>query len=229
MKCSSISYNVELSKKLGINSAIFVSLLDMFINGGDERIIIDRELIYDRTGLDFEMQEDVEKKLADVGLLAIRKVRNSDSKNYYGIDYAKLEKVLDDETFQIDSVRSSLTKKEKMKKETKQEKHLKELKRCVDTDDEVLKQSIFDWIDSVHEAGKYLTTQAVRLNVNQLMLFSSSQKDRLDVLSISIKNGWKDLNWAMDRLKKKKDGRNFANYGSIKFEDEDESLSDTVF
>jgi hypothetical protein len=199
----------------------------MFINGGDERIIVDRELIYDRTGLDFEMQEDVEKKLVGVGLLAVRKVRNSDSKNYYGIDYVKLEKVLNDETFFIDSACSALTKKEKMKKETKQEKHLKELKRCVDTDDEVLKQSIFDWIDSVHEAGKYLTTQAVKLNVNQLMMFSTSQKDRLDVLSISIKNGWKDLNWAMDRLQKKKDGRNFANYGSIKFEDE--TLSDAVF
>jgi hypothetical protein len=227
MRCFSISYDVGLSKKIGINSAIFISFLDMFINGGDERIIVDKELIYDRTGLDFEMQDDIEKKLTSIGLLTVRKVRNSDCKNYYGIDYTILEKVLYDDSFQIDSNRSSLSKKEKMKKETKEEKHLKELKRCIDVDDEVLKQSIFDWIDSVHEAGKYMTTQAVKLNVKQLMLFSSSQKDRLDVLSISIKNGWKDLNWAMERLKKSKDSRNFANYGSIKFEDE--SLSDKVF
>lgn len=227
MRCFCISYDVSLSKKIGINPAIFISFLDMFINGGDERIIIDKELIYDRTGLDFEMQDDIEKKLTSIGLLTVRKVRNSDCKNYYGIDYTILEKVLNDDSFQIGSNRSSLSKKEKMKKETKEEKHLKELKRCIDVDDEVLKQSIFDWIDSVHEAGKFLTTQAVRLNVKQLMVFSSSQKDRLEVLSISIKNGWKDLNWAMDRLQKKKDSRNFANYGEIKFNDD--SLSNEVF
>lgn len=225
MKSSSISYNVDLSKKIGINSAIFISLLDMLINSGDERIILDREFIYDRTGLDFEMQEAIENLLVKNDLIAVRKVRNSDCKNYYGIDYVKLEKIIEDKDFQIDS--APLTKKEKMKKETKAEKHLKELKRNVDVDDEVVKQSIFDWIDSVHEAGKYLTTQAVRLNVKQLMLFSSSQKDRLEALSISIKNGWKDLNWAMDRLQKKKDGRNFANYGDIKFDDD--SLSNEVF
>lgn len=225
MKSSSISYNVDLSKKLGINSAILVSLLDTMINGGDERIVLEREFIYDRTGLDFEMQEAIEALLVKIGLLTVRKVRNSDYKNYYGIDYGNLEKIVEDASFQVDSF--PLTKKEKMKKETKAEKHLKELKLSVEADDEVVKQGIFDWIDSVHEAGKFLTTQAVRLNVKQLMLFSSSQKDRLEVLSISIKNGWKDLNWAMDRLQKKKDGRNFANYGDIKFNDD--SLSDEVF
>ena len=112
MKSSSISYNVDLSKKIGINSAIFISLLDMLINSGDERIILDREFIYDRTGLDFEMQEAIESLLVKNDLIAVRKVRNSDCKNYYGIDYVKLEKLIEDKDFQIDS--APLKKKENL-------------------------------------------------------------------------------------------------------------------
>ena len=107
---------------------------------------------------------------------------------------------------------------------------MKRLKSVVKVDDDELRGYIFDWIDSVIDGGKLLTVQSVKINVEQLLSFSNNKKDLIDVLLTATKNSWRDFSWVIDKKKKgvsDSGGRNFADYGSIKFSNE--SLSDVSF
>lgn len=219
---SNLSYNVSIAKKIGVVCAILVSVIDSSIME-DDKVMLSREYIFNRSGIDEQAQEEAEEKLKSIGVLKIRKSRGSDDKNYYTLNYEKLGETFCSPDSAVESLVSVKTPKQK--KMTKKEAVIVGLKRSVSGDiDPVIKQYIFDWIDSVIESGNYLTKQSVSINIKQLIEFSKNQKDLIDVLQIATKNSYRDLSWAMDRVKKssivEKSGRNFANYPSIKFEDD---------
>lgn len=226
MKYSTMSYNLELSKLVGVIPSIFLSFVDMNVNEGNEKVVLSRDYIFDRTGIPQDKQEIAEGILINVGVLERRKVRNSDTENYYGIDYDVLNS-MDSSSI---SILEKSCKKKIVSNETKKEKTLKRLKSVVKVDDDELRGYIFDWIDSVIDGGKLLTVQSVKINVEQLLSFSNNKKDLIDVLLTATKNSWRDFSWVIDKKKKgvsDSSGRNFADYGSIKFSNE--SLSDVSF
>ena len=227
----SISYSVDIAKRIGVTSAVLISFLDSFIDAKDDKVLLSRDFIYAKTGIQIETQKSLEENLSKIGVISVRKARNVEDKNHYGVNYEEIDSLLNSSSVSIVPVQKAedATKK-RVSKETKKEQTLRKLKNCVDVSDDVIKQYIFDWIDSVVESGNYLTTQSVKINVSQLLSYSNEQQDLIDVLLLSTKNSWRDLGWAMERLKKKQkdlDGRNFADYGNIKYSKE--SLAEVVF
>ena len=96
------SYNIDIAKLFGINSAILLTCLDMEYcyqkrNNkilDNDAISLSRAEIYERTALDDTQQSDVEFSLIECGVLSMKPVQNSSSKNYYIINFIQLEKIL---------------------------------------------------------------------------------------------------------------------------------------
>lgn len=212
------SYNVDIAKLIGPLSAIYVSFIDKLLIR-NEKLLLSRNQIFDYTGIDFDKQDEIENNLTYCGILDIKNVRGSSEKKNYILNYDRLEIILNDptkinEVYKLSTVKSK--PKEKVSKETKKEQMLKRLKNAVKIDDEVLKQHIFDWIDSVIEKGNYLTTQSVKINIEELNKFTSSQSIAIQVLNIATKNCWRDLSWAMNKVTPELDNKNnFADYNNI--------------
>ncbi len=212
------SYNVDIAKLIGPLSAIYVSFIDKLLIR-NEKLLLSRSQIFDYTGIDFDKQDEIENNLIYCGIMDVKSARGSSEKKNYILNYDRLEVILNDptkinEVYKLSTVKSK--PKEKISKETKKEQTLKRLKSAVKIDDEVLKQHIFDWIDSVIEKGNYLTTQSVKINVEELNRFTSSQSIAIQVLNMATKNCWRDLSWAMNKITPEIDNKNnFADYNNI--------------
>lgn len=212
------SYNVDVAKSIGVLSAIYVSFIDKLLIK-NEKLALSKNQIYDYTGIDFDKQDEVEDNLVKCGIMDIKGPRTNSDKKSFSINYSRLEEILNDPK-KLDEVYFFTTvdkkPKEKVSKETKKEQNLRKLKNSVKIDDEVLKVHIFDWIDSVMDSGKYLTVQSIKINVEQLKKFTSSQDIAIQVVDMSAKNCWRDLEWAMNKVKPEIDNKNnFADYSSI--------------
>lgn len=231
---STFSYNVDLAKIVGPLSSIFISLIDFYQkNNNGDKVSLDRNTIYNNIGIDEQSQLSIENNLVLGNVLEVKNVRGPSDKNYYCLNYEELSKILkeDKNYFTMNVVNNKINNK-KEDKETKKEKTLKRLKNCVKIEDQVIKQYVFDWIDSVIESGNYLTTQSVKINVDQLVKFSQDQDKLIEVLLISTKNSWKDLSWAMNRVSQNKviKNNNFSNYSEIRFSnDKDNQVVQEAF
>ena len=61
-----------------------------------------------------------------------------------------------------------------------------------------------------------MTAQSVKINVEQLNKFTSSQDVAIQVVDMATKNCWRDLEWAMNKTNAEIDNKNnFANYNNI--------------
>lgn len=230
---STFSYNVDLAKIVGPLSSIFISLIDFYQkNNNGDKISLDRSTIYNNIGIDEQSQLSIENNLVLGKVLEVKSVRGPSDKNYYSLNYEELSKILkeDKNYFTVNIINNKINSK-KEAKETKKEKTLKRLKNAVNIDDQVIKQYIFDWIDSIIESGNYLTTQSIKINVDQLVKFSTDQSKLIEVLLIATKSNWKDLTWAMNRVSQNKinSGNNFSNYSEIKFNNKSEQVIQEAF
>ena len=212
------SYNIDIAKSIGVLSAIYVSFIDKLLIR-NEKLTLSKNQIYDYTGIDYDKQDEVENNLIKCGIMDIKGPRTNSNKKSYLINYDRLEELLKnpDKINEVYVFTTMLKKpKEKVSIETKKEQNLKKLKSAVKIDDEVLKQHIFDWIDSVIDGGKFLTQQSVKINIEQLNKFTSSQDTAIQVVDMSAKNCWRDLEWAMNKISPEIDNKNnFANYSNI--------------
>lgn len=212
------SYNIDVAKILGPLSSIYVSFIDKLLTK-NEKVLLSKNQIYNYTGIDFNKQDEVEKNLTYCGIMDIKEARGNSDKRSYFINYDRLNIILNNpekinEVYTLSTVKQK--PKEKVSRETKKEQTLKRLKNSVKIEDEVLRQHIFDWIDSVIEKGGYLTTQSVKINVEELSKFTSSQSIAIEVLNIATKNCWRDLSWAMNKVDTGLDNKNnFVDYSSI--------------
>lgn len=212
------SYNVDIAKIVGPLSAIYISFIDKLLIR-NEKLLLSKSQIFDYTGIEPDKQDEIENNLTYCGIMDIKNARGSSDKKNYCINYDRLDSILTNpdkinEIYRLSTIAPK--KKEKVSKETKKEQTLKRLKNAVKIDDEVLKQHIFDWIDSVIEKGGYLTTQAIRINIEELKKFTSSQSLAIQVLNMATKNCWRDLSWAMNKVDTGIDSKNnFADYSNI--------------
>lgn len=212
-----VSYNLDIAKILGPVSAIYISFIDrMYTENKAEKLSISRSDIFEKTGIDQDKQLEVEKYLYSRGILEIQNLRNSTEKNYYSLNYERLESILQnpEKINEIYKLSTNNPFKKKVDKETKKEQTLKRLKNAVRIDDEVIRQYAYNWIDSIIEGGGYITTQSIKINIDELMKFSSTQDIAIKVLRIATKNCWRDLTWAMNRVNSDI-SNNFADYSNI--------------
>lgn len=226
------SYIVEYAKSFGPVSAIFINLLSNFNDQSESGdVVLSREEIYNYTGLNDADQMKAEEFLVKLGIIRIKSFKGNDLKNHYFFDESKVdslkEKTLDSLStmfgFNVSAPVKTVTKNvfsERQKKENKKDQLIKSLKSVINVEDSVLRQYLCDWIDSVIERGNTLTRSAVKLNIENLQNFTTDQELAIKVLKIAIINGWRDLYWAIEKVKPVKknsiSGNNFANYSDIK-------------
>lgn len=201
---NSNSYSVDIAKVFGVRNAVFISMLFRKTDCVTEKgMPICRQDIFNMTGLTNKEQEDVENALVTSGVIVVNKVRNSNEKNYYIVNEDCLCKYLNidyDRRTQQLLVPNDAPKKKRV---TKKEQLVNKIKSSLTIDDEVIKQYVCDWIDTISVNDKiYLTKSSVDLSLKELFSFSDNKDTILDILKIAIKRGLKDLSWAIDSYKK---------------------------
>lgn len=237
-----ISYNVDIAKILGINSAVFLTCIDMeycfqkrnnkLLDNG--AIVLSRAEIYGRTALDDEQQSDTELSLSECGIITIKPVQNSSSKNYYIINFSQLDKILtsDDPTKIVASEKANqFIRGRRTEPVSKRQTYINKLKTKVKMEDPVIQQYFVDWIDAVYANPKgFLSDHSVLIAQQELMEYAKDNQDvQIKVLKEAIKGGYRDMTWAIKNYEENNgmSSRNFASYLDIKVDPS--SIPDEVF
>lgn len=216
-----MDYNVDVAKKFGLCSATFINLLQksaiLFSNND---IVLTREMIYDLTGLDEQMQKTVEKALIDCGVISVKNFKGYENKYHYILNNDRFVQILNSVVDDFTGCSIKYSNPNNLQAKSKKIIITNKLKNSVNVDDPILKQYIFDWIDSLYENKKSLTVKGLQLFLQDLMKYKdeNSVDDCINVLKIAIKNGWKDIGWAMLKNNESKatdNSKNFANYFDI--------------
>ena len=90
------SYNVDVAKKLGVFSSIYISFIDKLLIR-NEKLMLSRTQIYDYTGISESKQEEAERELVSCGVMEINGPRTNSNKRSYNINYDRLNAVISGE------------------------------------------------------------------------------------------------------------------------------------
>ena len=235
------SYNVDVAKVFGICSSIFLSCLDSEFQyqernkglSADSSISLSRAEIYARTALDDDKQVEVETSLKEVGVLAVKPLKNIPNKNYYIINKDNIDKIMNSENPEefIVSAKQFLPKK-RVEPISKRQSRILSLKKKVNVSDPVIQQYLCDWIDAVYSNPKgFLSPSGITIAQEELMKYAQTQDKQIAVLKIAIKGGLRDMTWAIDRHKAESGvgSRNFMEYNSDNVATKDDVSSSEVF
>lgn len=199
-----VSYNVIVAKLIGLHEAIYVSELlrinEKATSKGkttDGFFILDRDYMEHRTTFNVEEQKLIEKKLKNLGVLLSPE---TDNESAMKVDTELLTGMLmsEDEKL-LDKIKVFAGKKPRM---TKQEKILSNLQQNVTCSNDELKSAYYDWIESVITKSGWLSKAAVVLAQETVDDFAQHDLDvALDVVRIASVNGYRDINWAIQRYR----------------------------
>lgn len=235
------SYNIEVAKVFGINPAILLTCIDteyyyqMRNNklSDNNTMVLSRAEIYERTALDDSQQIDAEISLQECGILLIKPVQNSSTKNYYILNDEQLDKIINsDNPAEILSFEKAnqFIKGKRKEPLSRRQTHINNLKKKIKVEDPIVQQYFVDWIDSIYSNQKgFLSTSGVVCAQQELMEYSKgNQNIQIKVLQEAINGSLREMEWAIKRYEKNNgiDSRNFAAYQDIKtdysMEDSDE-------
>ena len=238
------SYNVEIAKIFGVNPAIFLTCLDMEYYyqkrnnklGDNNTMVLSRAEIYERTALDDAQQIDAEISLQECGIILVKAVQNSSTKNYYILNDEQLDKIIssDDpsEILSFEKVNQFIKGKRK-EPLSRRQTHINSLKKKIKVEDPLIQQYFVDWIDAIYSNQKgFLSTSGVVCAQQELMEYSKgNQNIQIKVMQIAIENCLREMEWAIKRYEKENgiDSRNFADYQDIKHNLDDDPDTDEVF
>lgn len=203
----SVSYNVKLAHRIGLHTSIYVTeLINIFRKAtkknkivDDKFFKVDRDYVELRTTLSKDEQRELDNALKGINVVNI----SSKSKDVISIDIEELSKlVLDDDANKIEgSIKAQLKKKTLTKKEA----IVKNLKDCVATTNEELREAYYEWIDDTYSRNGWMSIASVREAQRAIDSYSGKDLDiALDILHIASTNGYKDIMWAIDRYEKNK-------------------------
>lgn len=226
------SYNLKVARVFGVNSAVFLSCLEDETRYEErnnklkgDTISLSRAEIYERTAIDDGKQKQVELALSECGVITVKPLQNSSTKNYYTFNKAVFEKIItsEDPTKVIQSSSASkFVKKHRVEPKTKRQVYIETLKRTVKEEDPVVKQYYMDWIDAVYTNPRgFLSPAAIRIAEEELFAYTKGSQEKLiAILKIAIKGGLRELTWAINRYEEqnpevKTGTRNFNDYHDI--------------
>ena len=229
------SYSIAVAKILGVSESIFLTCIENEFNyqkrlkalNANDTVSITRAEIYERTGLDDNAQISAEIALVKCGIISVKPLQNVPNKNYYILYIEQLENIITaPDPFSVISSADvkQFIKSPRVEPMSKRQTKIAELKRCIRTNDPVLQDYLCKWIDSVYANPKgFLSPKGLDIVQNELLTYSKgNQEVQIDVLKIAIKNGLRDLTWAIERYEKQnnivKGSMNFAVYNDVKVE-----------
>lgn len=217
-------YNVDIAKAYGVLTAVMLSFIDKSYEyalrqgnlNKNKTFSMSRTNIYHATGLKKEEQENIEKVLTNYNIIDILPFRDDSDRVYYIYNQEKVAET----TRQLQSAQNmkdlidvmKVAPKESVEKThriSKREKEIQTLKSSIKEEDSVLKSLIFDWIDAIYNRNFSITTAAMKINLNQINNYDTDTK--VKILHIAIKNGYRDIQWAVEAIKDKSD-RNWKSY-----------------
>ena len=171
-----------------------------------------------------DRQKDVESLLLECGVISMKEVRGNKNKNKYMLNRERLEQILSAKSpsqmvFESEKIDFVSQKKPSVNRITKEQKHIETLKKAVRVEDPVLQERFCDWIDSVYESDKgFLTVASLKIAEQEILAYSQNNDTRVAVMKIAIKNGYRDLTWAI-RAYESSAGKNditFVKYSDVK-------------
>lgn len=193
-------YNVKLAQVLGLHAAIYLnqimSINEKAIRKGKTQknyFTIDRAYITSRTTLPEKEQLEIETNLIKIGVLKRSKAED----NTLQLDVSTLTSMLmtPDEDLLKDV--SKIVKKKTQSKDNKQSV-IDNLRGNIVTINPELRQSYFDWIDSVFEKDGGMSKAAVVCAQRNIDEFSNHNLDiALKILEIATVNRYRDVTWAI--------------------------------
>lgn len=205
---NSHSYNVDIAKLFGVMTSSMITYIDseyssavrMGLLNKNNTFSIYRSEIYEHTGITPQEQMLVEKSLGTLGVLEVSPFKDEKDRVYYRF----LPNVLADGLNRainapnpVSAIAMSMdTPTAKTSRITAKERNRNEAKRAIKETDGALRQLLCDWVDAVFARNMVLTPAAVSISEEQLnQLTQTSAKE--EVLHIAIKNGYRDISWAI--------------------------------
>ena len=241
---NSFSYNTDIAKVFGVGPSVFLTCLSLEYNSqlfskslnANDTMSLSRARIYEITGLDDEEQIDIELSLKECGVINIKPLQNVPNKNYYILNNDQLNKILEsgDPKQVIDSEKANqFIKGKRVEPTSKRKTHIIQLKKKVNLEDPVLQDYFIQWIDAVYSNPKgFLSPKGVEIAQEELMAYAkNSQEKQISIMRIAIKNGMRDITWAIQRYEDQEgvNSRNFSNYNDSKATEDDIDSSGETF
>lgn len=196
------TYNIELAHVIGLHEAIYLNELINIQEKATRKnkleegfFSVDRNYIKQRTTLKPEEQKDIDIALKSYGILY-----TGGNKDSIKIDLNCLITLLNDGN---EIVLKKAVKDIKEKKKTSKAEIIKQsLKNNIRTDNNELRNSYCEWIDSVIAKRGYMSKKAVAEGQNVVDAFCNRDLDlALKIISIATVNSYIDMNWAINNYK----------------------------
>lgn len=196
-------YNVKLAKLLNLEYAIYISELINILDKAnsknktvDNYFIVDREFITQRTTFDEKKQLELDEGLINLNIIT----KSEKDTIHLNIDVISSIMSVED-TPSINLIKKAIKDNTKNNKLTKTEAIINNLKNFITTENDELRAAYYDWIVGVYANPKgFLSGKAVQLAQQKIDSFANHDLDKaLKVLSIATINGYRDMDWAIEK------------------------------
>ena len=211
---NNLSYNVKLSKMIGVLSSIYISATCLFLNkdnrnSEDAEFTINRNYITNISGLTKEEQLEAEKILSHLKLIKISKE--------FQLDKLKLDPqaivdlIKETDLNKIEEIRKSVldlkpTTNPIDAKENKRKAVFENLKKLINVQDENLSKAYKSWIDGVYgNPNGFLSAASIEIFQNTINKYSKGDLNTaLAIIEIATVGGYRDASWAINEYEKRK-------------------------
>lgn len=202
-----VSFNINIAKAMGLNYAIYISELLNISNKAtakkkllDGKFKVDRDYIANRTTIKSAEQLKMDEKLYDLGIID----RDSSNNDVIAIDVDVIASMISGEdTKQLRKV-SKLVKLPKTTM-TKAEAIAENLKKAATHRNAEIQLALQGWVDSVlSRPNGFLSKPTIEIFKDTVDDFANGDLDlALAVIRVATINGWRDADWAIDKIKQK--------------------------
>ena len=199
-------YSIEVAKIFGVKSAVYLSFLWAVMATATDptKVSFPREYMFAHTGLSVDEQKEVENALNECGIISIQPFKGNTDKVYCSFHQERFNSMTSFKGM-LGEEKSDIPKTEKKRvgRPTAKESMTKTLKSALNEDNQVVRQYMCDWIDSVQANPKiFMSLQGMKLSIDALNNSAQSDDEKIEILKIAIRRGWKDLEWAINEYKK---------------------------
>lgn len=200
-----VSYNVFVAQTFGLAAAVYLNELVTIVEKANRKnkvfngfIRLDRDYIKYRTTLSLEEQLDIDSKLVKMGLM---------TKNETGEFNLNIEDlfsiIVDNNESLVKDISEIMLKVKRATKATKTEAISDKLKYHIQTNNAELREAYVQWIDSVVAKEGWMSATSVICGQQLVDKYSNRDLDvALSIVRIAAINGYRDLQWAINDLKK---------------------------